>query len=448
MPFLLLPALSSCGKERIEGPSFLFVSLDTTRADALGLYGYHRDTTPMLDELGKEGLVFTRAFTVSNNTLTSHVTMFTGLHPVTHGATPNGEGIALHENYPTLAEDFADAGYQTAGFTTHGDWLNERFGFHQGFDDFMCAYMTADEVLAEAKEWLDDRDPARPFFCFIHLFDVHSDWTARPYDAPEPFAGRYTSDYDGPLLPWDEQPVKATLFLYALLNKKIDITEKGVEYLRGQYDEGLAYTDDRLGRFLKSLNPLENTYIIITADHGEEFQEHGKVLHSSKYDEVVRIPLIIVPPSEARERLGAPRVVPEQVSTVDLRPTFLSLAGFPKPAGCQGTDLVPWLEGRAAYPSHPVFFEYRSAVRIDGFKLIQKRGGPELYDVRSDPEEKENLAARPDMRKMVRELKIIIKKQHAKDEELREAFLKSSKQVPVGRDKEMDERLKKLGYTR
>jgi len=448
----LLTALASCSepKEPREMKTYnvVFVSLDTARADHFGMYGYERSTTPRLDALARRGIVFDQAVTVSNNTLISHASMLTGLFPASHGTTPKGEGVALGGDYRTIAEDFAAAGYQTTCFAAHM-WITEKFGMHQGFEVFWSAYREAPLVLFDATMWMTKvRDKERPFFLFIHLYDAHSDFTARPYDSHPPFVGTYTKGYDGPLKAWDDQEKKASEFLADVRDGKIELTPEDARYLADQYDEGLAYLDDQIGKFLASLDCLDDTILVITADHGEEFYDHGSALHRQLYDEVVRIPLLIVPPAELLEWMGGARHVEEQVRTIDLRPTMLSLAGQARPEECQGVDLTSWLFGdRDDCPAGPARLYQNGGVRHDGFKLIREDGVEMLFDLDADPDESENLVEDESLRDRVRRMVAVLNEEIREDQLIRERLMGDSDQAPPAMDPEEAERLRKLGYT-
>ncbi len=296
---LLLAA--SCSKAPDERPSFLLISIDTLRADHVGCYGYERDTTPHLDALAARGYRFDQCATVSENTLISHASMFTGLTAEAHGTTYVDDGRVLHDNYRTIAEDFRDAGYQTAGFNSHGAWLNEAYGMAQGFETFVHGHDDADVLLPKVEEWLEKRDRSKPFFVFLHLFDVHSDVVGRPYQAKPPHLGRWTSDYAGEFTDWETRKPSGSNFLNAVNAGTIELSPEDDRYLVDQYDEGLATLDERLGRFLDELDGevKRTTWITVTSDHGEEFGEHGKYMHGTVFDGIQRVPLIVAPP-EAR----------------------------------------------------------------------------------------------------------------------------------------------------
>jgi arylsulfatase len=391
---VLCGALWGCGPG--PQPSFLVISMDTTRPDQMSLYGYDRLTTPFIDGMATHGLVFDQAVTVAPNTLAAHASLFTGLFPAAHGVHARGAGQAVPEGAVTMAEEFLAAGYQTAGFTAHGDWLNERFGMARGFQAFSSAYRLATEVFADANTFLAARDKERPFFLFLHLFDVHSDEFERPYDAPEGFRGRYTAGYDGPLLERDDTEFKGSGLLHAIGEGDVSVGPADVEYLRGQYDEGLAAFDAQLGRFMAGhVEDFDQTYTVLLSDHGEEFMEHGRMLHGTFFDEAVRVPLVIVPLPELSSPLGEPRRIESQLSLVDLRPTLLALAGLAEPLYCQGTNWVPVLGGDRAGAMAPAFLG-AEGVRFRGLKYISGLDlAPQLYDIARDPAEQTNLAEDP-----------------------------------------------------
>ncbi len=446
---LLAALLAGCA-EPPPPPSFLVVSLDTTRADHLGVYGHQQDTTPNLDALAARGVIFDQLVSVSENTLISHASLFTGLVPAAHGATHVGEGRALPPAARTIAQDFRDAGYQTAGFVAHGDWLTPAFGMDRGFDTFTSAYRDADAVLAEAAAWLEARDRSRPFFLFIHLFDVHSDAGPRPYEAPGDQAGRFTRGYAGPWSSWESQRVQGSAFLRAVSEGLVDVSAVDLEYLRDQYDEGLAATDARLGAFLDGPagDLMDDTYVLVTADHGEEFLEHGRMLHSSFYDEVVRIPGILVPPRRDPDRLGPPRVVKDQVRLIDLRPTLARLAGIPRSAACQGVPLVDWLDGtRTSCPSGPATV-YHQALRMDGFKLLRDKEGVRLYDLERDPGETRDIGQVPEHRERFQSMLTLLNELRDRDTVLGEQLRALGEADTPGADAVDTSQLEAIGYTR
>jgi len=446
--FIIFFGLIPNCKKKTDQKNFILISLDTTRVDRLSLYGNDRPVSPNLVELSKKGLVFDQAVTVTENTLISHASLLTGLYPAAHGTTFKQDGVVLNQAYQTIAEDFLSSGlYQTAGFTAHGTWLNKKFGIDQGFQVFTSAFRSADVVLKEVEEWMTEtRKPDKPYFLFIHLFDPHSDWDGRPYQAPEPFFGRWTSDYQGKYQDWKEMKPNGSHFLSAVNRFEITLTEEDIRHLRDQYDEGLAYTDDRICRFINEYVNFEDTFVIITADHGEEFKEHEFVLHSSLYDQVVRIPLIIIPPKDMQEKYNIPRRIKEQVRIVDIRPTILSMAHLPKARICQGKNLNPWLIGNIdECPCGPAPF-YHLALRWEGYKLYKKSKKWYLFDLYKDPKELVNLINHPELSDRVKEMRNILSEYAQKDKEIRDNIELLSKENKSMYTEEELKKLRSLGY--
>ena len=442
----LMGILFGCGKGHTP-PSFILVSIDTTRVDRLGLYGNPRPVSPYLDAIGAQGIVFDQAVTVTENTLISHASLFTGLFPAAHGTTYKENGVPLDSSYITIAEDFLSSGlYQTAAFTAHGGWLNKEFGMDQGFEVFSGGYRSADVVLKEAEDWfLNQRNPEKPFFLFIHLFDPHSDADGRPYQAPEPFLGRWTSNVPERFKNWEDVSPNGSRMLISVTEGDLSLTDEEIRHIRDQYDEGLAYTDDRLGSFLEKYINKQNLYLIVTSDHGEEFGEHEYMLHSSLFDPVVRIPLIILPPPSLSRHYNSPRRIQDQVRIVDLRPSLLGMAGLPKPEACQGKNLVPWLTGkRKESPPGPAPF-YHLALRWKGWKLYNFKESYRLYDLGSDPGEQMDLFHRPDLGERVRDMKEILRRYTLEDIGIRSIFKSYEGKGPVLTPEEL-EKLRSFGY--
>jgi len=348
------------------GFNILLVTLDTTRADRIGCYGYRRAATPILDRLAASGVRFAEALTAAPETLPAHATLLTGLLPPHHGVRINTEG-RLGSLHQTLAEVARGRGYQTAAFVS-AFVLDARFGLDQGFDHYddrvdatrgtafaagtneRRAGATTDAALA----WLRSRDRARPFLLWVHYFDAHA-----PYDPPEPFASRFAGSL---------------------------------------YDGEIAYMDAQLGRLLDGVDaagPRDKTVVIVVGDHGESLGEHYERTHSVfLYRSTVRVPLVFSNP----RLFPKPAVVDGAVvSLADVAPTLLDLLGVEDPPDRDGVSLlatkadprrgvyveslVPWLDFGWA----PLF-----GLRTlrESYVLAPR---PECYDLRTDPEERRNL---------------------------------------------------------
>jgi arylsulfatase A-like enzyme len=439
---LLLAAgcLAGCGGKPPQ-PSFILVSLDATRADHLGAYGYERDTTPFVDSLARRGFLFEQAVAPSLNTLISHASLLTGLPAWGHGATYGEGGRPLHPHFTSVAEELAAAGYRTAAFAAHGDWLTPELGFGQGFDVFSSDYRSADAVLAEAAAWLGEVPATTPYFLFLHLYDVHSDYEGRPYGAPEPFAGRWAKPG------WEESLVGSD-YLAAVNDGELEIGPAEVARLVDQYDEGLAYTDDRLGAFFAGFDAarLERAWTVVVADHGEAFLEHGKLMHVTLHDEVVRVPFIFVPPPASPYAERAPARLRGQVALVDVRPTLLSLAGLPAPRDCLGVDLLPCLPGGEGSCGERPATMFRSGLRHAGYKLLRVPTGSRLYDLKADPGETDDLAGRPETWELQRKMQRLLTRLIDEQETLQERVVAGVEIEAPAPDAEAEERLRALGY--
>jgi arylsulfatase A-like enzyme len=386
--------LSAC--EPAPPPNLLLVSLDTTRADHLSTYGYARETSPNLTKLAAAGARFELAFAPAATTAPSHASVFTGRYPLAHGVVKNG--ISLGDAEETLAEHLRAAGYQTAAIVS-SFVLDPRFGWQQGFDHYDADLSAtgagrewegrivregferrADATTARALRWLAaQRDPARPFFLFVHYFDPHD-----PYDPPEPFESRFA----GRAAP--KAPASPEI---------------------ARYDGEIAFSDDAIGALLEALAEsglAGSTLVTVFGDHGEGLYDHGHMAHGLHvYEEAVRIPLLFRFPG----RIPADRVIAEPVSLVDLAPTLLALLGRAPVGGLAGLNLAPALLGSAALdPKRPIFLYRRHydggttfgdvtprgdklAIRSEHWKYIEGGEDPsrELYDLRADPRERSNI---------------------------------------------------------
>ncbi len=428
----MLFAAAACGR---SGPSLdpsrpdvLLIVVDTLRADHLGLYGYDRPTSPRLDDLGRRGVVFDRAWSAAPWTLPSVMSILTGRYASAHRV--ENDGLKLAADVPTMAEAVGAAGYATGGFASH-IYVSRLFGFDRGFGTFEDFGLSrpgyrletglepdAARVTDAALAWIEAQKD-RPAFLFAHYFDPH--W---PYAAPGDDRDAFPSAYAGPLqADYDS--------LSKFQDPGVPMPEDYRTFLVNRYDGEIRYTDRQIGRLIDGLRDagrLDRAWIILTADHGEEFREHGSIGHGRQlYEEVVRVPLLIVPPASK----GAARVS-DPVSTIDILPTVLELTGAgATPAGLRGRSLLPDVRGGSPgpirdaaggepggvptqYPDRLLvsetirFNSYRKAARQGPWKIIQsvEAPRPELYDLAADPGERHDLAAAhpADTRRMIRAL--------------------------------------------
>jgi arylsulfatase A-like enzyme len=378
--------------------NLLLISLDTLRADHLGCYGYPRPTSPFLDRLASQGVLFEQAWATSPWTLPSHASLFTGLYPSQHGVMT--EERALPADLPTLAESLRERGFATAGFVS-GIFLGARFGLGRGFDRYVSiptrpesggtatSLSSTARVSAGGLEWLASQS-TRPFFLFLHYFDVHSDYR------PEPrFAALFEKPYRGVV-------DGSTRQLMAYLRGQIAFGEEDRQRLVDLYDAEVRQLDQGLEELFARLDErgaLEDTVVVLTADHGEELLDHGGVFHGrTQYQEMLHVPMILMGPGIPRGRRSQ-----QPVSLVDLAPTLLGLFGVEAPPSLPGRDLSPlWKQGEAGWPERDLFAEANDtngrrsplrAVRQGAWKLVQHASGErELFELGEDPLERTNRA--------------------------------------------------------
>lgn len=374
------------------GPNVVLISIDSLRADHLSSYGYPRQTSPNIDRLAAEGVLFSQAISTTSWTLPSHVSLLTGLLPEAHGVQRPRHTLP---GWPvTLAELMTAEGYQTAAVVS-APFLNSSYGMDQGFafyDDESVAFSsnadshvgtTAPQVHEAAGEWLRASQDER-FFLFVHYWDVHYD-----YNPPPPYDTLFDPGYDG--------DINANAFES---NPRIHegMPARDLAHIEALYDGEIAFTDDYIGQLLDLLEELDltsNTLVILTADHGDEFFEHGNKGHyKNLHEEVLRIPLIMRLPGELPSGVR----IDDVVSLVDIAPTILDLVGVESRPPMQGRSLLPWLSGESseAIPGtgYASFLERQAAVRSASEKYIYflSTGRSQLYDLVADPQEQEDLA--------------------------------------------------------
>jgi arylsulfatase A-like enzyme len=310
--------LVGCSERTSERPSLILVSIDTLRADHVGLYGYERDTTPNLDRWAKDALVFERAFTTAAWTLVAHMTMLTGLFPAQHGVI--GQNRALSPEIPLVAERLRAAGYRTYALHEEGGWIDERHGFERGFDLFRghTGLAQADQHL---RELLPELEKGGPFFLFLHTFDVHCGDLSKaksPYEAPEPYQSMFLKG----LQPLPDVPLRELWESGDLL------TPAQLETLIAQYDGGIRHVDEQLGQWLDELarrGLASDALVIVTADHGDALGEHGKLNHhGDSWQSALHVPLVVRPPGG----LAGGKRVATPVHLGDVVPTLLDAAGL------------------------------------------------------------------------------------------------------------------------
>ena len=390
-------------------PNIVLISVDTLRADHLGCYGYQRNTSPHIDQLAAEGALFENAISSTSWTLPAHSALFTGLADTVHGCLDIKQRLA--ESRSTLAERLKSAGYTTIAFFS-GATMHPIFGLAQGFDEYQdCtsyadqstelaadgqvpwdeavraaarADVTSPRVHHEVQRWLQGNQ-SRPFFMFIHMWDVHAD-----YIPPRPYDQMFDPDYDGPITGRDVRHNPA-------INAKMPARD--IEHLIALYDGEIAWTDAHIGKILADLDTLglrDSTIVALLSDHGEEFFEHGGKGHrQTLFDEVIHIPLIIRYPA----RIPAGRRYSQQACMIDMLPTVLALSNQPPPTDVMGQSLAPLFTGGSLQQDTLAVSElftlgraYRSFRRPDRKAILHEpTGNTVIFDLQADPAEKSPL---------------------------------------------------------
>ena len=392
---LLLPAALSCADRNgppAPAPNVILISIDTLRSDHLGCYGHDRPTSPNIDRLAAAGTLFENAFSPTAWTLPGHASMFSGLAPRRHGATI--ARTAIREDVPLLAEILAARGYSTAA-VVNAPFMQAKFGFDRGFESFR--YIPKLEVARHQQAVLEALrgESERPFFHFLHYMSVHD-----PYTPEEPY-NRFVGEYEQPIGVDGERLLK----LWRAMDRgEATLNDDEVRFLNDLYAGGVLSVDARIGELLDALQELElaeSTIVILTSDHGEEFMEHGSIVHTKTlYDELLEVPLILRGP-------GVPEGsrVQSMAALIDILPTVLGLGGFDIPEGLDGIDLAPlwrddavperlleietsWIDGTRA----------KRGIRTPTRKLIVnvESDGREFYDLVDDPGETTNLYPHPE----------------------------------------------------
>lgn len=403
---LALLLRSSDREPPADRPAFLLILLDTVRADRLGCYGNAVDLTPQLDRFAAGAARFAQAYAQAPWTLPSVASLFTSQWVQEHGAGGGiGEYTALPEEARTIAEQFRSGGYATA-LISNVVFLSEKFGLDQGFAEVDLFSPASNlecrraEVTTElALAWLAEHRTA-PFFLVVHYFDPHL-----IYDPPQPFRARYA----------DPRDAHSSEVLFGRSDELIDSRQgrralhfETVARLAKLYLGEIAYVDREVGRLLDGLRSqrLEaRTVVVVAADHGEEFGDHGNFEHGhSFYQELVRVPLLLRVPPELRARHGLPddlcQEIEQTVRLIDVAPTLCELGGLSPAASFRGVSLLPLLQGKAQ-PERVVLIENSMWTRggvawlRGGWKLIQQASDAEhqLFDLRRDPAERYDRAA-------------------------------------------------------
>jgi hypothetical protein len=387
---LIVSGWRSRGGER---PNVILISLDAVRADRLGIYGYALPTTPEIDRFFSGSAIrFDAAFAPQPFTLTSHLTMLTSLHPAVHGVDSDQ---VLPPRARTVAQVLARDGYVTAAQVFNVAWMNEMYGFGRGFKIYQRLLGDIRSRAPSLDALLDDLEDER-FFLFLHYYDAHSDWRGKlPYDSDPQDRAAFSGWYHGGFAGCDAGGRCATDLLSSMNGERRTLPEEDRRYVSSLYDAGLRTLDRGLGGFFRGLQArglLDRTVVVLTADHGEEFQEHGQFLHGQAYDETMRVPLLVRVPGA-----GGLRVSSRLVSLEDIAPTILDFCGSATPPEMQGRSLRPLVTGGTHPPerSRLLLMDKNGgrALRTAKWKILTTKSGTRLYDLVRDPAERNDLMA-------------------------------------------------------
>jgi arylsulfatase A-like enzyme len=390
---------SGASSSSSQRPNVLLITVDTVRADHLGIYGYSRSTSPQMDQLGEQGVLFEVAYAPTGATSPAHATLFTSRSPMAHGLVRNGFSLASEEL--SLAEILKGAGYQTAGFVSSYP-LKARFGFDQGFDSYDDHFEIAESTFVQrhwegrvveggfdrrgahtlkaALAWMVAPPVTAPVFLWVYFFDPHA-----PYAPPDGYA---------------------SLFSKPKQNKRQrDIAD---------YDSEIRYLDSLVGSLLEAFDRFSSSrpaLVILTGDHGEGLYDHGFRTHNRYlYEEELRIPLIL----RWKDRIPSGVRVKQAVHMMDVAPTLLALLELdhedadldgidlsshwetgPAQTAGKGEERVLWFQ-RPYYLGGRARFEeagYGFGLRVGNWKFVEaaQESRRELFDLSSDPDERRNL---------------------------------------------------------
>jgi arylsulfatase A-like enzyme len=408
---------------------FLF---DAANASHLSCYGYHRKTTPVMDSVASDGVIWNHAFSQAVSTLASTGTLFTGLYPAVHQVFKKPE--MLSDRYNTMPESFRQAGYQTALFTANPN-ASSFSGYAQGFQyEWNLRQgrpVFANEVAPIVNQWIDAVKDSR-FFAYVHFREPHE-----PYMPADQYLKKFSSGPD---------------FHLPAFSAFVPPSPEGIEKVILAYDANLAAGDEAFGKVidhLKKLNLYDRTMIVIIADHGEAFWGHGKQGHNTQvYDDMIHIPMIWRIPQEPKLRGIRSN---ELIGTIDLFPTFVELFELSrKGLRLSGENMLPVALGIKKNPDRMMLSETSSqsdfSLRSERFKYIYYRNDPrknEFFDLQSDPQEKNNLIdTYPILASVYRQ--ILLKRVEENEAMARRLNISPERQESI--DQQTEEELRALGY--
>jgi len=390
---------------KTKSPNIILISLDTLRADHLSCLGYHRVTSPALDRIAKEGVLFTKAFSQSGFTLSSHKSILSGYYPQLfdyNSNTKEADKKKMYGGIPLISTYLKKQGYYNISFTGAA-YMSAEFGFYRDFDRYNEIINQMKDIRIQAKaengnrlvkdigfkyiyDWLEKNQDSSPFFMLIHTYATHS-----PYAAPQKYDRFFRQDLQTKL------PLTIPIETLRGYNKDKSLNrntfpEDDLRRIINSYDRGIRWVDDELSNLyslLEQLNLLDKTIIIILSDHGEEFLEHDKFEHRRMYEECLHVPLII----RAPKFLPRNKIVNQAVELVDIVPTLLDLLKIKTTSVMHGKSFLGLIKNKNSEESSQAIFGSQHnwiTVKYRGYKYHLKKK-PELYNLSMDPTERNNL---------------------------------------------------------
>lgn len=386
--FLAVGICSTGNTATTKKPNVFLISLDTVGSDHLSAYGYFRETSPFLEQFSRDAILFEKSYSQAAFTLPSHYSMFTGVFPQTHQVIePNpapDNSNSLSPKIKTLTEYLKNNGYSTHWLATTTDpYLNLKRGLERGFDFIeKIDFGRGTYGLSRISTILQNAPKEGQFF-FIHTYLAHD-----PYSPAEPYSRIFNPSYSGPdIIP----PANRIDGKKTYLNRSSEAPFR--TELRAMYDGGIRTLDDKLKELINLIQRHgfgDSSLIIITSDHGDSFGEHDHFFHKWPYQNELRVPLVMKLPSQPPQRVSTP------VYGIDIMPTVLDALHIPKEGITEGRSLLPLLRGESIPPLPFLFFagSQVDAISDGDFKLLTFQSGrEELYHLKVDPFEKENVLA-------------------------------------------------------
>jgi len=377
--------------------NILLITIDALRADHLGCYGYKRNTSPNIDKLARESVLFSWAVSQGAFTAPSIPSIMTAKYPISHGVMTWGDSV--NSSLVTLAEILKKNGFTTVSISAN-DFFSSIMGLDRGFDGLSRGVnLPAGEITRRAVRWMKNNRSGN-FFLWLHYFEPH-----QPYRPPLRFKNEFTANIDKgkqarlvKILDRERTNHEAYGDIGGITKFGMVDGRRELDFYIGLYDAEIKYADEQIGVLLDELKKMgleENTLIILSADHGEGLGEHNLYFTHGDflYDELLHVPLII----KFRKLFPRHKVIGSQVRLIDIMPTILDIAGIRPPARIDGVSLLPFISAKSRFPQLYAFseFDVKRSIRTPEWKLIYNQPpyheNCELYNLKDDPKELVNL---------------------------------------------------------